>query len=87
MIGICLPRPAKKVAQNLLFFVRGGYVDPRNQQLRSAGQWGGCWSSRAYSDAYNAYYLRFYDDSVNPSYGYNGSRYFGFPLRCLIPTT
>ncbi len=65
--------------------MRGGNVVSNDSSpLQSVGQWGLYWSSRAGSNTYDAYYLRFYT-SVDPSY--SNSRYIGYPLRCLIPTT
>ncbi len=85
MIGICLPRLAKKVALSPLFFVRGGYVLPGYQLFYNAGQYGDYWSSRAYSNTDVAYSLDFHNSSVTPSG--NGNRYLGLSLRCLIPTS
>ncbi len=71
---------------SMLFFVRGGYVNPsQTDKFRVAGQWGDYWSSRADSVTSYAYYLYFNDSYVSPSNTYN--RYAGNSLRCLIPTT
>ncbi len=74
------------IAQSPLFFVRGGNINPDSiTKFLNAGQNGFYWSSRAYSDTTNAYYLLFGSSSVSPSDIY--VRYFGRSLRCLIPTT
>ncbi len=73
------------IALSPLFFVRGGRVDPNDSgKFWDAGQAGRYWSSRATSSTSDAYYLIFGNSSVDPS---NVSRYYGYSLRCLIPTT
>ncbi len=77
---------AYNIAQSPLFFVQGGDVwSGQSNPFEVAGQYGNYWSSRAYPDTYNAYRLNFGSSSVNPS-AYT-SRYVGYSLRCLIPTT
>ena len=66
-----------------LFFVRSGYVYPRNHYLGSAGYSGNYWSSVAVSSP-GACYLYFDSSSVNPSY--SGSRYYGRSVRCVAPS-
>ena len=74
------------IALSPLFFVRGGYITPGfTDKFRYAGQSGGYWSSRAYSNTENAYYLLFSNSYVYPSNV--NSRYFGFSLRCLVQTS
>ena len=73
------------IALSPLFFVRGGYIYPNGtDKFRGAGQVGGYWSSRAYSDTTYAYRLDFNNSYVYPSAYYY--RYYGYSLRCLIST-
>ncbi len=74
----------KYIDAYLLFFVRGGRIDPSNQQLNLAGLYGYYWASRAHSNINSTYILNF-NTGVNPSL--YGGRFSGFSLRCLIPTS
>lgn len=76
---------AYKIALSPLFFVNGSSVDPSDDWLPFAPGNGTYWSSRAYSDASQAYYLKFNNSTVNSSA--SSSRYFGYAVRCLVPTT
>ncbi len=67
-----------------LFFVRSGGIDSGTYPFNYAGQWGYYWSSRANSSS-TTFYLYFYNSGVDPSG--SASRYPGYPLRCLLPTT
>lgn len=63
-------------------FVRSGRLYlPNTRPLNNAGQYGVYWSSFAYSNSNNAYYLYFNSSGVNPSNYYD--RFYGFSLRCL----
>ena len=62
-----------------LFFARGGYV--YSGSLGSQGSSGYCWSSRADSRSYSAYYLDFDSSNVYPSHNYD--RRNGFSVRCV----
>ena len=65
-----------------LFFVHSGYVSP-SYYLNSAGRDGHYWSSVGVSSS-TAYNLTLNSDSVRPSYLENG--YFGFSVRCVVPS-
>ena len=65
----------------VIYFVRGGSVNPSSQYLNSAGYVGGYWSSIPYSDTDVAYNLYFNNSNVIPSD--NTYRYLGRSLRCL----
>ena len=69
------------IAQQPLFFVRSGYLNPNGPYLYYTGNLAYYWSSTPYSDGTTAYYLRFNNSGVTPS-DYNG-RLYGFSLRCL----
>lgn len=74
------------IALGPLFFVRSGYVETYDHRLEYAGRTGIIWSSRAYPDhdpkmAY-ALYL-----ATNVSTSNYGGYYYGYSLRCLVPTT
>lgn len=68
----------------MLFYVCSGYVFLPNTAgtFRNAGLYGLDWSSRSYSTADLAYYLRFGATGVLPSRG-PYERWHSFPLRCL----
>ena len=72
------------IAKAPLYYVRSGFFAINSGYLRVFGAGGYYLSSRASSDAINAYYFVFVTNAVHPSYyDYNGYRYVGFPLRCL----
>ena len=59
------------------YLLRGGYLG--NSSLRSAGSYGFYWSSTPNASS-GAYGLSFDSGTVNT---YGGSRYNGFPVRCV----
>ena len=67
------------ITQAPYYFNPSGYV--YSGSLRNAGNNGNYWSSTADSSASRAYYLYFNSGYVSPSF--DGSRYFGFSVRCL----
>ena len=67
------------ITQAPYYFNPSGYV--LSGSLRRAGYSGRYWSSTAYSSTSNAYNLYFNSGGVLPSY--NGTRYYGFSVRCL----
>lgn len=75
------------IALSPLFFVRGGLVSRRypDAPFRVAGHGAYYWSSRASSSTDYAYRLFFDDSYVNPID--SDTRYYGFSLRCFVPTT
>ncbi len=75
---------AYKIALSPLFFVNGSLVDPSDDWFRFKTGNGTYWSSRAYSDINQAYYLKFNNSTVNSSA--SSSRYLGYAVRCLVPT-
>ena len=62
-----------------LFFARGGYI--YSGSLDTQGSSGRYWSSKAHSNASDAYRLYFHSSDVTPSL--NGNRSLGFSVRCV----
>ena len=64
-----------------LWFLHSGYINTSNK-LADFNIEGTYWSSTS-SDSHTAYYLSLRNGSVNPSYNYNNTKLYGFPIRCL----
>ena len=69
------------IAQQPLFFVRSGLLNPNGPGLSTTGYQAYYWSSTPHSNGTNAYNLNFNNSGVNPSN--NNDRLNGFSLRCL----
>ena len=69
----------KNIRTSPLFFVRGGRVYVSS--LSDSGSGGYYWSSSVRSTSY-AYYAYFYSSYINSAY--DGYRYHGLSIRCMV---
>ena len=70
------------IAKAPLYYVRSGYMTTRNGALMQPGLYGTSWSSRAYSDATNAWHVSF-GPVERIGLIVSNARIHAFPLRGL----
>ena len=68
----------KDIEETFLFFPATGFRNYNSGSLGDSGKWGYCWTSTPLGG--NAWYLDFYTGPARVS---NGSRGYGFPVRCV----
>ncbi len=73
-----------KLVSAPLYMVPGGYARYDSNGLYNAGYYGDYWSRISYSQN-NSYNLSFVSGSTNASNNY--ARYYGFSVRCVVPTS